>query len=74
LYLETKWGSLIPFAKVADLLKDVLPVVDTTSPVIIRHHLHLVAERMEEELGEEKPPLFASVSENREPAAFRMGR
>ena len=25
LYLETKWASLIPYAKVADLLKDVLP-------------------------------------------------
>jgi hypothetical protein len=25
LYLETKWASLIPFAKVADLLKEVLP-------------------------------------------------
>jgi hypothetical protein len=27
LYLETKWGSLIPYEKVADLLKEVLPVV-----------------------------------------------
>ena len=26
LYLETKWASLIPFAKVADLLREVLPV------------------------------------------------
>ena len=26
LYLETKWASLIPFEKVADLLKEVLPV------------------------------------------------
>jgi hypothetical protein len=26
LYLESKWGSLIPYEKVADLLKEVLPV------------------------------------------------
>jgi len=26
LYLETKWASLIPFAKVAELLREVLPV------------------------------------------------
>jgi hypothetical protein len=26
LYLETKWASLIPYAKVAELLKDVLPI------------------------------------------------
>src|SRR5271157_187309 len=31
LYLETKWGSLIPFEKVADLLKEVLPVGEESS-------------------------------------------
>ena len=31
LYLETKWASLTPYAKVADLLKDVLPVSPTTN-------------------------------------------
>jgi hypothetical protein len=38
LYLETKWASLIPFAKVADLLNDVLPVGDA-NPQTIRNHL-----------------------------------
>ena len=28
LYLETKWASLIPFARATDLLKEVLPVGD----------------------------------------------
>ena len=31
LYLETKWGSLIPYEKVADLLKEVLPVSGSTN-------------------------------------------
>jgi len=31
LYLETKWGSWIPFERVADLLKEVLPVGDSTN-------------------------------------------
>ena len=31
LYLETRWASLIPFAKVADLLKEVLPVTPSTN-------------------------------------------
>lgn len=66
LYLETKWGSLFPYAKVADLLKDVLPVGNTTNQETIRQHLHAVAERMEEDLGEEKPPLFSEVPENGE--------
>ena len=47
-----QWASLIPFAKVADLLKDVLPVGDV-NPQTIRNHLHATAERIEQELGEE---------------------
>lgn len=56
LYLETKWGSLIPYEKVAELLKEVLPVGESTNHETIREHLHSVAERMEAELGEELQP------------------
>jgi hypothetical protein len=56
LYLETKWGSLIPFEKVADLMKEVLPVSGSTNHETLREHLHTVAERMEAELGEERQP------------------
>ncbi len=54
MYLETKWGSLILFAKVADLLCDVLPVDDSVTAEKVRTHLHTVAARMEEDLGEER--------------------
>src|SRR5450755_1558099 len=56
LYLETKWASLIPFEKVADLLKEVLPVGETTNHETIREHLQAVAQRVEDELGEEREP------------------
>ena len=56
LYLETKWSSLIPYEKVADLLKEVLPVSRSTNHETVREHLHTVAERMEAELGEERQP------------------
>src|SRR5450631_982994 len=56
LYLETKWASLIAFEKVADLLKEVLPVGETTNHETVREHLQAVAERMEGELGEEREP------------------
>ena len=56
LYLETKWGSLIPFEKVADLMQEVLPVSGSINHETVREHLHTVAERMEAELGEERPP------------------
>ena len=58
MYLETKWASLIPYAKVAELLKDVLPVADTLNQETVRNHLHVVANRIEQELGEEPVRLF----------------
>ncbi len=38
-YLETKWASLIPYAKVVDLLTDVLPVSRTLNPQTVCNHL-----------------------------------
>lgn len=46
-YLETKWASLIPFAKATDLLRDVLPVEESVNPETVRKHLQATAERME---------------------------
>ena len=64
LYLETKWASLIPFGKVADLLLEVLPVDAGTNHETIRRHLHETAERMEKELGDERQlKLFAEEAE-----------
>ena len=64
LYLETKWASLIPFGKVADLLLEVLPVDAGTNHETIRRHLHETAERMEKELGDERQlKLFAEEVE-----------
>src|SRR5262252_8213777 len=53
LYLETKWASLIPYAKVADLLREVLPA--DADDETIRRHVQATAEKMEKELGEELP-------------------
>ena len=49
-----KWASLIPFARAADLLKEVLPVGDLVNAETVRNHLQLTAERIEQELGEER--------------------
>jgi len=70
LYLETKWASLIPFAKVADLLREVLPVDAGTNHETIRRHLHETAERMEKALGDERQlKLFEEeVAEPEDPA------
>jgi hypothetical protein len=54
LYLETKWASLIPYAKVADLLREVLPA--DADDETIRRHVQATAEKMEKEMGEELAP------------------
>ncbi len=55
LYMETKWASILPFAKVAGLLREVLPVDEATNHETIRRHLQATAQRMEQALGEERP-------------------
>jgi hypothetical protein len=53
LYLESR--SLISFGMTAALLRDVLPVADTTNPETVRQHLHKVADRHEADLGTSEP-------------------
>lgn len=64
LYVETKWASLIPYAKVADLLKDVLPVAPTWNQETVRKHVQATAHLMEQALGEEKDCLFEGTEED----------
>jgi hypothetical protein len=71
-YLETNWASLIPFDKVVALLKEVLPVAEATNSQTVREHSHAVAERIEQELGEERQPRdFATVEAIGAPLAGR---
>jgi len=64
LYLEVKWSSLLPYEVSCDLLHDVLPVDEKLSAVTIRNHLFAVAERIENELGEERPCLLEGNDED----------
>lgn len=54
LFLEAKWASLVSYGITTDLLKDVLPVAETTNPTTVRKDLYRVAERLEAALGEER--------------------
>ena len=47
-------GILDPVCKTTDLLEEVLPVGDLVNEETIRNHLQLTAERIEQELGEER--------------------
>ena len=64
LYLEVKWSSLLPYQVGCDLLHDVLPVNEKLSAVTMRNHLLEVAERMEQELGEERPCLIEGCEQD----------
>ena len=55
LYLESRWASLISFGLTTALLKDVLPVADTTNPETVRQHPHRVAARQDADLSASKP-------------------
>ena len=51
-YLQSKWASLMSYGLTVDLLEEVLPLHANISTVI--YQTHAVAERLEEELGEEQ--------------------
>jgi hypothetical protein len=52
LYIQTKWASLMSYGLTVDILADVLPMQTNTRSVTL--NTQKVAERMEEELGEEQ--------------------
>ncbi len=54
LYLEAKWASLSSYGMSVKLLQDVLPFDEPLEPVTIRNHVFKLAERLEDELGDEQ--------------------
>ena len=62
----SEWSSLLPYQVGCDLLHDVLPVNEKLSAVTMRNHLLEVAERMEQELGEERPCLMEGCEQDGE--------
>ena len=55
-FMSNRGSQNVPFARVADLLKEVLPVGASTNHETVREHLQRTAERIEEELGEQRQP------------------
>lgn len=54
LYLETKWAALVSYEMTNRLLHEVLPLDRKHNPVTVRNHLFQVAQRLEEQLGDEQ--------------------
>lgn len=53
-YLQTKFASLMSYGLSVDLLSEVLPLANEIKPRSMRRQLQSVAQRIEDELGEEK--------------------
>src|SRR6266571_2205535 len=54
LFMETKWASLVSYGLTAQALKDFLPVEATLNVTTVQNHTLAVAQRCEDELGEEQ--------------------
>jgi hypothetical protein len=54
LFLETKWASLISYGLTTRVLKDFLPLDETLTVTTVQNHTLAIAQRCEEELGEEQ--------------------
>jgi hypothetical protein len=54
LFLETKWSALMSYGLTADLLQEVLPMDSPLHASTIREHVLTVAQRLEDELGDER--------------------
>jgi hypothetical protein len=54
LFMETKWASLVSYGLTAQALKDFLPVNATLNATTVQNHTLAVAQRCEDELGEEQ--------------------
>jgi hypothetical protein len=54
LFMETKWASLVSYGLTAQALKDFLPVDATLNATTIQNRTLTVAQRCEDELGEEQ--------------------
>ncbi len=52
---EVRWASLMSYGLTVGLLSDLLPMEHQLSTSTVSRHVHQVAERLEQELGDEQP-------------------
>src|SRR5882724_58296 len=65
LYLEAKFASLMSYGLTIKLLEEILPL-DRLNTTSVRHHLQAVAQRCEDELGDEQAMFVEGCERDRE--------
>src|SRR3989454_2006408 len=73
LFLEAKWGSLISYGMTARVLKDFLPVDETLNATTIQNHTLAVAQRCEDEVGEDQDVVADRCSGDEGPLSLPKG-
>ena len=66
LYLESKFAGLLSYGLSARLLEDLLPIGRALHPEVVRGHLAAVAQRLENELGDEQVSFIDTCPRDRQ--------
>ena len=65
-YLQARFAGLVSYGITADLLGELLPLGRRLHPAVVRRAVHAVADRLEGELGEERPSFIDTCQQDRE--------
>jgi len=65
-YLQARFAALVSYGITADLLGELLPLGRRLHPAVVRRAIHAVADRLEGELGEERPSFIDTCQRDRE--------
>jgi hypothetical protein len=73
-YLQARFAALVSYGITADLLGELLPLGRRLHPAVVRRGIHAVADRLEGELGEERPSFIDTCQRDREELPRRTSR
>ena len=65
-YLQARFAGLVSYGITADLLGELLPLGQRLHPAVVRRAVHAVADRLEGQLGEERPSFIDICQRDRE--------
>jgi hypothetical protein len=65
-YLQARFAALVSYGLTASLLGELLPLGRRLHPAVVRRAVHAVADRLEGELGEERPSFIDTCQRDRE--------
>ena len=65
-YLQARFAGLVSYGITADLLGELLPLGRRLHPAVVRRQTQAVAQRLEDELGEERPGFIDTCQRDRE--------